>query len=184
MARSRAFARRAALPFRIINDSLYMTSERDNHATSAGQDQSPAAPGNGGRAANHQPEDSADLVSRIGSVIRPVRRLRALMAAAAVLVCAWGFLPGVAASASVTPSPRVFGASLVPWFGAVDSVNALEAIHQLKADHGNTLFTSVLAAADHWVTWSLIGSGSTGVIYHRCAATVSRFSLLRSVTAI
>ena len=61
------------------------------------------------------------------------------MAAVAVLAFTWGFLPGAAASASVTPSPRVLGASLVPWFGAVDSVNGLEAIHKLKADHGNTL---------------------------------------------
>lgn len=61
------------------------------------------------------------------------------MATAAVLACTWGFLPCAAASASVTPSPRVLGASLVPWFGAVDSVDGLEAIHQLKADHGNTL---------------------------------------------
>jgi hypothetical protein len=68
-----------------------------------------------------------------------VRRFRSLMVAAAVLASAWGFLPATAASASVTPSPRVLGASLVPWFGAVDTVDGLEAIRQLKADHGNTL---------------------------------------------
>lgn len=80
-----------------------------------------------------------DLVSRIGRVILTVRRCRSLIAAAVVLACTLGFLPCTAASASVTPSPRILGASLVPWFGTLDSVDGLEAIHQLKADSGNTL---------------------------------------------
>src|ERR1700757_5225506 len=116
-----------------------MNRRKGKHATSASQDQISAAPGNDCQLAIHQPEDSVDLVSRIGRVILPVGRFRSLIAAAAVLVCTLGFLPCAAASASVTPSPRILGASLVPWFGTLDSVDGLEAIHQLKADHGNTL---------------------------------------------
>lgn len=44
-----------------------------------------------------------------------------------------------AAGASVAQGSRVLGASLVPWFGAVDGPGGQAAILELKADHGNTL---------------------------------------------
>ena len=68
-----------------------------------------------------------------------MQRFRSLMAAAAVLACVWIFLTGEQASASVASGPRVLGASLVPWLGVGDSADGLQAIRELKADHGNTL---------------------------------------------
>ena len=59
---------RARSPFVIEMKACASTSERGNHATGPSQDQISAAPDNSGRPAHHQPQDSADLVSRIGVV--------------------------------------------------------------------------------------------------------------------
>jgi hypothetical protein len=64
---------------------------------------------------------------------------RSFIAVCAVLAFAGIFLPSAEARASEAPGPRVLGASLVPWSGAVDSPGGLAAIHELKADHSNTL---------------------------------------------
>lgn len=48
-------------------------------------------------------------------------------------------VPSASAGASVAQGPRVLGASLVPWFGAVDSPGGQAAVRELRADHGNTL---------------------------------------------
>jgi len=66
----------APSPFVIDMTACASTSGRDNHATSPSQDQISAASDHGVRRANHQPEDSADLVSRIGVVRQLATRVR------------------------------------------------------------------------------------------------------------